>query len=261
MMKTIIATIAILVPGISAHSQDQIRETSLYFIVGGSDLWCRDDAISNRGIYAFSAAYPVKGKQLSKTGYGFGFALEHRFSKHFALNTRLLSEEKGTKSRRDNYSYTYNSLGQLSIDYLDSYVENTTSYYVTLSVVPQFLFKRFNIGVGGYFATPYKSNDAIGYYNYPPPSPTAHNIDLLSSNLIERLDYGASINIGYTLPYGNKKFTIQAVSALGLKNALGKSVLSSSQAVPALYLNTFSLFFGISFNKLSKSLLKKINKI
>jgi len=121
-----------------ASAQDFIKTTDVYFMIGPSLSMERDTYFNNSN---FSASDPVKWHQTTKIGYSFGLGIHHTLTKHISLSTRLLAEQKGGHVNADYYNYNYNS-GQESITYSNTFDDNITSSYITLSVIPQYIFGK-----------------------------------------------------------------------------------------------------------------------
>ncbi|HTH55580.1 MAG TPA: outer membrane beta-barrel protein [Cyclobacteriaceae bacterium] len=220
-------------------------KNSLYFLIGGGPTTERGDGLYNQTL---SQGNSTLWKPMTKIGFSFGFGLTHRYSEHFGLTARLLSEEKGANSYGDYYVpspdvfpiYTYKN----SIK-----VQQSISF-ITLAIVPQYLFKKFNIGVGGYIGSPYKAMTKTEYINYSPPLAPSHSNPLQA---YRTLDAGLTVNIGYTIPLKNKSLTFQLSDNYGLKN-----IVVTNQ-VPPVYSHNYSLLVGISFGKVNRKYLQKPN--
>lgn len=222
-----------------SHGQDKNR---LLFFLGGGSAEMLGDGISNKN---FSPKDPVIYRQITKITFSFGLGLDHKFSDHFSLTGRLLSEGKGGTGYQDSYSYDFFSN---TYTYLNSVRSDISVTYVTLAAIPQYTFKNFNIGIGGYVGTPYKAITKNEYINYTPPQAPSH---FNSISIFKNIDAGVVFNIGYTIPLNDYSITFQASDSYGLKN-----VLVSTQ-VPAVNLHNYSLLIGFSYSKIGRKYLNK----
>jgi hypothetical protein len=239
-----ISIVCLLLFVMTASGQDlnKPKNTDVYFLVGTSFTMGRGASFNS------SSLDQVQRHRLTKIGASFGVGINHNFSKHISLNIRLLSEQKGGDDNADHYNYNYNS-GQPYVTYLYTINENTTSNYITLSVIPQYIFGRnFIVGIGIFSGTPYKSITQNKYYNFSPSIPPSH---YNSIQVLEKVDFGLCFNAGYTIPYKQVNLTIQFTNNYGLINTL------TSTQVPVLYSNTYTILFGISYDKLTKKLFRK----
>src|SRR5258706_12487735 len=109
-----------------------------------------------------------------KFGYSYGIGFIHDVGRHVRLNSRILWERKGFRQSQD-ITYTPTTGGS---PVTETIANNTSNDYLTVSVLPQFIFGklgRFNIGAGGYFGSLRKSM-TTHHYVYPIP----HNITTTS---------------------------------------------------------------------------------
>jgi hypothetical protein len=225
-------------------NRDATKTTDVYFMIGAGFLMERGAAFNSSN---FTVSDPVLRHRLTKIGASFGLGINHNFSSHISLNIRLLSEQKGGSDNADNYNY---NSGQPSITYLYTINENTTSNYITLSIIPQYKFARnFNVGVGIFSGTPYKSITQNKYYNFSPSLPPSHYNSIHS---LEKYDFGLCFNAGYTKPYKQVILTIQFTNNYGLRNTI------VSTQVPALYSDTYTILLGISLPKFKRNLFNKL---
>jgi len=246
-LGNIISVVCLFCFAMPASGQDFIKTLDVYFIIGPSFSMDRGSYLDNSN---FSASYPVMWHQTTKVGYSLGLGIQHTFSKHISLSTRLLFEQKGGNATADNYNYNYNS-GQPIITYMNTFNDDITNSYITLSIIPQYIFWRnFNLGVGIFSGVMYKSEEEKKYFNYSPPIPPNHSNSMYA---FEKIDFGLCFNAGYTIRYKQVNLTVQFTNNYGLKNTI-----VSTQVSP-VYSNTYTILLGISYDKLTKKLFRKQN--
>jgi hypothetical protein len=238
-----LALVLLLFGAYESYSQDK---TSLYLFLGGGPTLERGDGLNNQTL---SPSNSTLWKPMTKIGFSFGFGLTHRFSNHFGLVARLLSEGKGSNSYGDYYqpssgfnpTYTYENSVK---------VEESISF-ITLALIPQYLYKRFNIGIGGYLGTPYEAMTRIEYINFSPPQAPSHSNPIKA---YQNLDAGLAANIGYTITLKDYSLTFQLSDNYGLKNIL------VTDQVPPVYTHNYSLLVGVSFGKINRKYLQRPNQ-
>lgn len=132
-----------------------------------------------------------------KVSYSFGLGTSQRLGRKFELQERLLWERKGHKETFSTVTY------------------NTDQDYITLAVVPEFLFGKrysFKAGVGPYVGNLQSVSETIHYTN--PPSPSQFN----TMSGYDTFDYGLSINVSYATDLiKNWVLTLHLVNNMGLK--------------------------------------------
>jgi len=182
---------------------------------------------------------------LEKTiGYSFGIGVSHLLSKRFQIYARLLYERKGFNRGLDS-SYFDSDFKLISKGRL--WTESSANSYLTLSILPQFLFgnkNAFNIGIGGYAGSLISSKteyQGIGStYSYK------------SDYNFRKYDFGLSFNAGFSYPIKSRlELTIQLTSNFGLYHVSERFV---SFGYDKWYNNSYSLLIGIRLLNEAKSL-------
>jgi hypothetical protein len=132
-----------------------------------------------------------------KVSYSFGLGTSQRLGRKVELQERLLWERKGHKETLSSTTY------------------NTDQDYITLAVVPQFLFGKqysFKVGAGPYLGNLQSVSQTIRYTN--PPSTSQFN----SMGGYDTFDYGLSINMSYaTSLLKNWTLTFHLMNNIGLE--------------------------------------------
>src|SRR5579859_7548805 len=140
-MKRILFTCICFGYVVFSHCQSLPEKNTLFLFLGPALTVSRDVAFDHS---SFSPAFPRLNDRITKFGASFGLGVHHNFNRHISLTLRLLSEQKGDNDKAKNYDF---SSGQPV--YQNAFGENTTTTYLTLSVIPQFRFGRgFNVGAG-----------------------------------------------------------------------------------------------------------------
>lgn len=217
-MKSITLTVVIcLVCFTATVGQNLSKKTRLFLMAGPTYLNIRGMRFSNNN-------FVQKGKE--KLGYSLGFGLTHHLGKHIFLNTRLLFERKRFGLDYVSYDTAHALIGESKQDF--------SKYYLTISVIPQFVLgKYFNIGIGFFASEILKSTVDIQSYNQITFGSTL--------NQTSKYDRGISFTGGYTVPCRHLIFTIQFTGNYGFQNVL------AYQTNDPWYFSSYSILFGLSY--------------
>jgi len=143
-----------------------------------------------------------------KIGYSFGIGASHQLTSRFQIYARLLFERKGYIRGLDSLLYD-GDFKLISRNRL--WTETINNDYLTLSILPQFLFgnkNSFKIGVGGYAGSLISSQTKyVGQSTFSYGSDYSYN----------RYDFGLCFSAGFSYPIKSRiELTIQLTSNFGL---------------------------------------------
>ncbi len=176
--------------------------------------------------------------------YSFGIGVSHHLSNRFQIYARLLYERKGFNRGLDS-SFFDSDFKLISKGRV--WTESAANDYLTLSILPQFLFGNknvFNVGIGGYAGSLISSTteyQGVGSaYSYG------------SDYNFRKYDFGLSLNAGFSYPIKSRlELTIQLMSNFGLYHVSERFV---SFGYDKWYNNSYSLLIGVRLLNEVKSL-------
>lgn len=170
----------------------------------------------------------------SKLGYSAGIGLAHSFGDQFAINARLLWEQKGFKEEYvtvDGNLNIYNDKIEISNDYF------------TLNILPTYFFGkklRFNASVGISYGILRESNDFASYYLNGQLTGQAHGKGQPAT-----YESGILAGIGYSFfAFKKSELNIQLQGNIGLTDTFNQN----KYIVRA---NSISILIMFNINRLS----------
>gem|GEM_PF-6793578 len=177
----------------------------------------------------------------TKIGFVGSAGLLHAFSSKLSLNFKLIFESKGSKN--EDFAATQNR-SDPSILIKGTIINKIKPTYISFAPL-----LRYHIGSTKLFIEggPYISYLLSAVWDietsFSDPAYNYHTFfNMQNDNAFAELDYGASMSIGYKIPFGDKRgITVQVMDNIGLADIINKSYSQTT-------IETRAISFLIGFN-------------
>ncbi len=178
---------------------------------------------------------PYNQYGVPKVGFSAGIGIIKSLTSHMQLQGKMLFEKRGYKTSTPDTVYTTTNGWMFGKSIYNYHFD-----YLTFSIAPQFLIgkrKAISIGAGFYFGKLFRAK-----FQVINTSLNSNNSSPLPTDRYGKVDYGVTLNLGYSLVFG-KKFLI----ALQLTENYGLKQLAPPPPEPPEKNN--SLVFTVAISK------------